>query len=221
MRGMVLPAVGLVVMLLTVPAVAHADRTGPEQRLVDEAARTVERMRADPGLARSGLLRRAKAVFIMPSEQIGGTVVSLDPGPGLLLGRRDGAWSDPAFYNVAFLSAPHGNGGNAGPLVLLLMSDEAVRRFLDSSDVSVGPPDGLAVAEAAAGRDETGGADVVEWGGAAGGFSDTRVSLSGIAQNSASDRDYYGREIDAKKILDGKVANPGADQLRRRLSEPG
>ena len=215
MKGKIL-AISLAswVALAAVPALAAND----QQQTVDDALGAVQAMRAETGFAKSGLLRRAKAVLIVPSAfnlavGIGGT-----GGRAVLLVHSRHGWSDPAFYSVAIASAGLQVGAKEVTSVLLIMTDRALRSFLQDSNVTVGAQANLTAARYDAnGVTELGGADVVLWSKSEGLFAGGAVQAQGFVQNQASDRAYYGRDATAAQIVAGTVRNPAADRLRAAL----
>ena len=76
------------------------------QNLVDKARITLDDVKKDKEFGNTQqLLRRAKAVLIVPSLFKGGFFVGGEGGSGVLLTREpDGAWSYPAFYTLASAS---------------------------------------------------------------------------------------------------------------------
>ena len=94
-------------------------------------------------------VRYAKGILIMPHFVKGGFFVGGSVGKGVLLAQdKDGKWSHPAFYDVAAASFGLQAGIGAGEVVLMIMTDRGLRRFLKDklklgADASIGVgPDG-------------------------------------------------------------------------------
>ena len=97
---------------LTAPASAQAK----QQQLVDDAVASVSALQADGqiGPALDELLPRAKAVVVVPQLFKGGFIIGGEAGNGVLLARlADGAWSAPAFVELAAASIGLQIGGSA------------------------------------------------------------------------------------------------------------
>src|SRR5882724_4891836 len=94
--GLVRLAPLLVVLFASLPALAD-----DPQKLVDQARLTAEEMHHDRGFNSADVLRRAKAVLIVPELSKGGFVVGGQGGDGVLMAKQpDGGWGAPAFYSL-------------------------------------------------------------------------------------------------------------------------
>src|SRR6185437_11154251 len=98
----ILPA-AIVALAVTFAPKAYAQ--SDQANLVDRARITIDDLKTDKefGNARD-LLRRAKAVLIVPSLVKGGFFVGGEGGQGVLLARNAAGWSNPAFYTLASAS---------------------------------------------------------------------------------------------------------------------
>ena len=91
------------VLLLAPPGPARAAGPEEEQEIIDKARYTAERMLADPDFrTMTQLLKKARAVVVIPTLLKGGFFLGAEGGTGVLLARTgDGGWSYPAFYTMA------------------------------------------------------------------------------------------------------------------------
>lgn len=184
---------------------------------VDKAADVVKRMESDPGMAK--LLSQAKGVFIVPKYGRGAFVVGVNGGPGVLLVKHEGTWSEPAFYTIGGLSAGAQAGLEVGSIALVLNNDKAVNNFMQNNKFSLGANAGLTIvnwskqAERDAGR-----GDVVVWAESKGVFGGVAVAVNDIRFDRKETAGYYQREVSAKDVIDGKVTNPHSAVLKEALA---
>jgi lipid-binding SYLF domain-containing protein len=201
-------------LALTRPALAADD----QQQTVDDSLAALRAMKADTGITKTGLLRRAKAVLIVPSAVSAAFGIGGTGGRAVLLVRTAHGWSDPAFYSVASASAGFQIGAKEVTSVLLIMTDRALRSFLQDSNVTIGAQANLTAVRYDVNRVATlGDADTILWSKTEGFFAGGAVQAQGFVQNTESDRAYYGRDVNASQIAAGAVRNRGADRLRAAL----
>lgn len=153
----------------------------------------------------------AQGILIVPSALRIGFVVGAEIGSGILMTRHGNAWSDPVFvklsnYNVGFLA-----GASDSSLVMLLLSQDAVRQFVAGSSRFSGSG-GFSLGEWGVGGLGAGGlsggaqAITVETSRglfAGGGFGSARLSLDQPTNNAT-----YGAGFDAMQVL----SRPGGRQ---------
>ena len=186
------------------------------QKIVDNAASAVAQMKSNPRLDQ--LLTRAKGVFIIPTLIKGAFVAGGEGGEGVLLAHKSGAWSGPAFFSLASGSLGPQIGGEAGPVVMLLMTRKAVDAFTGKGNFSLNANVDLTVVNFSARRQSNvGKGDVILWSRTSGGFIGASVSGAGISADTAKDRSYYGKPVSTGEIIAGAVRNAGADRLRSEL----
>lgn len=185
---------------------------------VDKAVDVVRRMEADPGMDK--LLSQAKGVFIVPKYGRGAFVIGVNGGPGVLLVKEEGKWSEPAFYTFGGLSAGAQAGLEAGSIALVLNNDKAVSNFMQNNKFSLGANAGLTVvnwskqAERDAGR-----GDVVVWAEAKGVFGGVAVAINDIRFDRKETAGYYQQnQVSVKDVIDGKVTNPHSSALKQALA---
>jgi lipid-binding SYLF domain-containing protein len=205
-------------LLLGGPALAAPD----QQEVIDRAKATLEGLRGDVSYGNAPeLLKRAKAVMIVPQLIKGGFFIGGEGGTGVLLGRGADSWSYPAFYTVAAASFGLQIGFETAEVVLLVMSDRALAAWMDD-EFKLGAKAGLTVlmlgsnAEAAATTNIN--VDVIAWARSRGAYAGVTLEGSLIKPREAYNEAYYGKRIHPRDILRGEVQNPDADLLRRSLA---
>lgn len=188
---------------------------------VDKARVTFEEFQQDPRMTwfRKNV-RYAKGLLIMPHFVKGGFFVGGAVGKGVLAAQdKDGAWSHPAFYDVLSGSVGLQFGVGAGEVILMIMTDTGLRRFLRDkfqlgADASIGlGPEGIgAKAEIF---------DIFSFARVKGLFAGVSVEGGGVVVNRDDNRTYYGRaDITPRDILLRKnVSNKQAKPLIEVLTK--
>ena len=205
------------VALVAAPA-AQAD----EQELLANATRTAYNMKHDPafGQARQ-MLRGARAVLIVPELVKGGFIFGAEGGDGVLLARTRHGWSEPAFYTMGGASFGFQAGLEKAEIVLLIMSDRALRA-VERSQFKFGAGVGLTVVTASAGAEGatapnlTG--DIVIWTSATGAYGGLTLNGTVIKANDDTNSEFYGRPVTVPQILAGGVKGSGTGSLRAELA---
>ena len=188
------------------PAAAKADEADDAKELVNDAAETLQKMRANEGIRK--LMERAKGMLIVPEYGRGAAGVGLRGGEGILLAQKDGKWSSPMFYNIGGVSVGAQFGAEGGEIAMLLMNDKALERFHDEASFSLNVGADLTIVDfSAMSQAEIGkeGADVVFWSDTEGAFAGATLSATNIAWDGDENRSYYGREVTSKQVLSGAV----------------
>lgn len=210
-------------MALAMPSAWSHDRTDSSnaeangaQRQVNAATNVVEQMRQSPDIAR--LLQQAHGVFVIPHYGKGAFIVGGQGGSGVVLVKRHGVWSDPAFYSIGGGSIGAQIGGEGGSVAMLLMTPRAVQKFENStSRWSLNANAGLTVATYSGKASARTGTDVVIWSNEHGLYGGLTASVTDISPDNKLDRDYYGRAVNSREILMGSVSNSSANSLRDAL----
>lgn len=199
-------------------------RADDPPKLVDRARLVVEEMRRDGSIDATDLLRRAKAVMIVPELSRGGIVIGAQGGGGLLLVKQpNGGWSAPAFYSIGGPTLGLQVGLQTAKVVFFVMSDAALQRWL-RGDFKFGTQDGMAVfiegSQGPTGKTSQ-GADVIAWIRANGAYAGITAEGTSISFNEDENRSYYGKILTPEEIvIRGIVTSPDADALRRALATP-
>jgi lipid-binding SYLF domain-containing protein len=198
----------------------HQDRPGATssaQDRVNDSVRIIDQMKRDPNLA--SLLERAHGVFIVPHYGKGGFIVGGQGGGGVVLAHRHGTWSSPAFFSIAGGSIGAQAGGEGGSIAMLLMTRKAVDKFENSKSAwSLNGNAGLTVVTwSRKAQAETGNGDVIVWANTSGLYGGLTASVTDVTPDRKMDHSYYGRNLDARQILEGNVLSAHAEPLRNAL----
>lgn len=202
-----------------VPASAMAsDQTD----LLRRATHTAEDMNRDPAFdAARHMLRHARAVLIVPTLVKGGFIFGGEGGDGVLLARTMHGWSNPAFYSFGGASFGFQIGLEQAQIVLLIMSDRALRS-VEQEQFKFGAGAGLTVvtlsggAEGATAPNLSG--DIIVWTSATGAYGGLTLNGSIIKPREEWNDDFYNRNVSPSEILSGRVRNPQANALREEVS---
>ncbi|GAN53764.1 lipid-binding SYLF domain-containing protein [Tanticharoenia sakaeratensis] len=199
---------------------------GTQQALVDRATLTVQDMfqSANANSRAQRYLARARAVMVCPSIfrmsiGIGGS------GGGCVLVSRDarGSWSDPAFYTLSSGSIGVQLGMDDSEMILFVMSARGLQALLDSQfkfNAGAGASFatlGTGIEDSTAGVSNT---DILALQKSRGLFAGAALGGSKLTVNSGANRSYYNQSVGPEDIVvTMRVNNPGADPLRRILSQ--
>ena len=183
------------------------------QQLLQGATKAADAMKADPHFQK--LLKQAKGIFIVPTMVKGGLVVGGSGGQGVLLTKKNGQWSEPAFLTIGTVSLGAEAGGAAGQVAMLLMTPKAVSDFSQANNFSLGANSGLTViGYSAKGQAPVGKGDIVVWSNQSGAFVGADVSATDITSNTQQDTNFYGKHTTTQDILQGAVkGKPATNKL--------
>ncbi|HVV63953.1 MAG TPA: lipid-binding SYLF domain-containing protein [Rhizomicrobium sp.] len=210
-------AAGLVLVASTVSASAS-----DETRLIEKATRVAEHMKSDPAFgAAQNMLRKARAVLIVPALVKGGFIFGAEGGDGVLL-RRLGPhrWSSPAFYTLGSASFGLQIGLEKAEIVMLVMSDRALKG-IQHDNFKIGAGAGVTVvtlSSGAEGATSGHGGDIVVWTSATGAYGGLTFNGSVIKPRHQWNADYYGRRAPVGAILSSAVRNPASRPLQDELA---
>jgi SH3 domain-containing YSC84-like protein 1 len=194
-----------------------------QQNLVERARITIDDLRRDKEFGNAPqLIRRARAVLIVPRLYKGGFFVGGEGGSGVLLTRtRNGGWSEPAFYGIGSASFGLQIGLEQSEMILIIMSEKALNAVMQD-EFKIGADAGLAIvtlgSQVGGATTAAVGADIVTWASSTGAYAGISLNGSIIKAAPSDDAAYYGRPVTTRQILSGQVRNPHADQLQRALS---
>jgi SH3 domain-containing YSC84-like protein 1 len=170
------------------------------------------------------LVRRSRAILIVPNLVKAGFIFGAQGGQGvLLIHYRNGDWSYPAFYNLGAASFGFQAGVAVSKVVLIIMNDRALQLAITNAQLKLGADAGIAIATlgaGAAGYVTSAGADIYALSSSQGLFGGIAVQGGALGPNPDWNAAYYGRPISTEAIVYGRggVVQPGADALRRALS---
>ena len=188
----------------------------PAEEIVDNAAKTLQRLKANANFRK--LLQDAKGVFVVPGLVTQAVGAGGAVGTGVLMVRRDNGWTLPAFLLLGSISIATRPDAGTGPLVMFLMTDKAADTFGRSNNFSLNAGIGLSVVKfSAAPQRSVGSGDVVVWSGASGLQAGLEIGSSDISADTSSNQSYYGQKVGTKAIFDGKVTGNHPNALLKEL----
>lgn len=208
-------------ILALAPSLARAQ--AEQQHMVDQATLTVNEIFGDANFADArDIIKRARAVMIMPRLFRAGFIIGGEGGGGVLLGRDGGgSWTSPAFYGTGSGSVGLQIGIQDAQVIMMIMNDKALNAVLDSQ-FKFGADASIAIATIGAGISGSTTAalraDIVAIAKTRGLFAGAALEGTIMASRSEWNRLYYGREASARQIVvAAEVHNPAADGLRAAL----
>lgn len=194
--------------LLVLAAAPVSARDGDRlQAMVDAATTTLTGLASMPNSASfKKHIGDARGMLIVPS--LSGTASA----GGIMLARVPGTrkWSYPAFYSFSPESLGLPAGIKQADLVLLIMSDKAMKAMLDNRFRS-----GLDV-NVAAGSGAAAGADILYFSNNSGLSDGLNLQRAAIAVSNDWNKVYYGKAVNVADIMTRhRVQVAGADRLRK------
>jgi len=201
------------------PGVAAAQIEKETDRL-KEAATVLKEILGVPDDIPKDLLDHAECVIVFPSVKklafgLGGSY-----GRGAIVCRSDaqydGPWGAPAMFALEGGSFGLQLGAQATDFVLLVMNDKGASSVL-SSKVKLGGDASAAAGPkgrtAGASTDIVMRAEILTYSRSRGLFAGVSLEGSTLRSDGAANKSLYGRELDARQIIEGKaVAVPPAGQ---------
>lgn len=188
---------------------------GELKKLLSDAERVVAQMKADQDVVEA--VSKAKGLYVIPNYGRGALIAGGQGGEGVLLNAKGDANHNPVFYNFGSVSIGAQAGGEAGEIVMLLMTDKAVNSFKQDNNFSLNAEAGLTIIDwSAQAQGNIGAGDIVIWSNTEGAFAGGALSVSNIFIDDEANKAYYGKDVRASDILDGKVtkdsqSRPGTD----------
>jgi len=219
--------IGVLALSLFIAALASpllADRAAQVERLKNATEVFGEVMNIPEKSIPNGLLSRAECIVIVPSMKKGGFVVGGHYGRGIVSCRTASRnWGPPSMLTVAGGSFGAQIGAQAVDVVMLIMNkkgkDFLTRdKFTLGGDASVaaGPLGRAASAETNAAMR----AEILTYSRARGLFAGITLKGAVVKPDVDGNRDLYGRELEARNILNGQAPTPAeARQLLGALSK--
>ncbi|HUN26298.1 MAG TPA: lipid-binding SYLF domain-containing protein [Steroidobacteraceae bacterium] len=189
------------------------------QSRVDRAVALAARLEHDRSTA--ALLMRAVGVLLVPDYARVGWISGGQGGAGVLLVRRHGSWSAPAFYTLGGLALTLPANGDGGPLALFLMTGRAAGEFRErSSNWRLGAATRLtlkAVSGDQVSVSPAAPADVLVWAARPDLLAGGALGATALSADRVLDEAYYQRLASTGEILAGAVGNRGSARLRAVL----
>jgi lipid-binding SYLF domain-containing protein len=215
----------LVIVIGTAACVSGAPADVKGQALVAQSTATVELFKTrqkDSTYLFNSALKDARGIMIFPDIFEAAVGVGGQGGSGVMLTRdANGTWGYPAFYRLSGASAGVQLGAQSREVIFLLMTDNAVRKVVESpTQFGIGAQ--ATFGEAGGGGSSATnikGADIVGFTKGSGIFLGAALSGAYVSALQPVNEAYYnsGSATPAAILLDHSVSNPDADELRQAL----
>ena len=189
---------------------------------VDHAVAIIESFQKIPEKAiPTAVLRNARGLAILTVTKAG-FVVSGRGGKGIVIARTGKGWSGPSAIGTGGVGFGFQAGAQVSEIVIILNTPAAVEAFTKDGDVTLGG--NLSVTAGPIGRDteaRVGLQSVMySYSRSSGVFGGLSVEGTVVATRKEDNAAYYGKPVEAKDILAGRVPAPkGASKLRQILSK--
>jgi lipid-binding SYLF domain-containing protein len=212
-------------MATTMLAAPMANAQTSQQVTVDGARKVIADLRHDKAFGNAAqLMRKAKAVFIVPKLIKGGFFVGGEGGDGVLLVQRQGGWSAPGFFAIGAASFGLQIGLQQSEMIMLIMTQKGLDGVL-RDNFKIGAQAGISVATLGSGVEGaiTGASlpDVVVWSSSTGLYGGLTVDGSIIRAEPNQASAFYGRPVTTHDVLFGTFDSPRAAPLRKELNSIG
>ena len=222
------PAIILIIFLnitlLSTPVLA--DSRQDASLLIIKARYLVENFMFDPNLEGfRELIKKARAVFLVPDLLKGAFIVGASGGNGLLLVNdpKTGNWDGPAFYTVGGASFGLQIGGSASDTAILVMTERGITSFMATSvklggDMGIAAgPIGLGVSAATANLS----VDLISFSRSRGLYGGVSLDGSVVAVRDDLNEAFYKKNVTPTDIFirHNVVKNPEADILIEELAK--
>ena len=200
---------------LVFSAQAFADNLKEEaETIVDKARIVMEEVKNAPDSgAAYDLIRQSAGVVIIPDMFKGGFVVGGSYGKGVVVARKEGKWSGPAFVYIGAGSIGFQIGVQLTDLILVVVGQNTMDSFM-RSNFKLGVD--AAVAAGPVGAQATAATDLFLKGGiysysrAKGLFAGVSLEGAGMGTEFDLNRAYYQTTSNPKEILYGQVETPAS-----------
>ena len=196
---------------------------------VREAALAVEAFMAqEDNDAPAWLLKRAKAVIIIPGMVKAGFIIGAKYGNGVVCARlEDGAWSPPAFIEMGGANIGFQIGAQASDYLLVVMKKRGLdgilkNQFKAGVDASVAAgPVGRQTSASLSGASLK--ADMYSYSRSKGAYAGAVLEGAGFNIKDETNKTYYGEILSVRDIILRNKANPpqSARELIRLLNKHG
>jgi SH3 domain-containing YSC84-like protein 1 len=189
---------------------------------IDQAVTIIERFQEIPEKAiPTAVMRDAKGLAILTVTK-GGFIFTGRGGTGIIVARTDKGWSGPSAIGTGGIGFGFQAGVQISELVIVLNTPAAVEAFSKGGNITLGGA--LSVAAGPIGRDAEGSltlaAATYTYSRSQGLFAGVSLEGTVIASRDEANAEYYGKPVEAKDILSGKVSPPaGAKKLQQVLSK--
>jgi lipid-binding SYLF domain-containing protein len=189
---------------------------------VDQAVAIIESFQKIPEQAiPTAVLRNARGLAILTVTKAG-FIVSGRGGKGIVIARTGKTWSGPSAIGTGGAGFGFQAGAQISEIVIVLNTPAAVEAFTKDGDVTLGG--NLSITAGPVGRDaeaRIGLQSVMySYSRSQGLFGGLSVEGTVIATRKEDNAAYYGKPVNAKDILSGRVPAPkGARKLQQTLAK--
>ncbi len=192
---------------------------GAEEDARLEAARVSlsEIMAAGDSSIPQNLFEKAQCAVIIPGMKKGGFIFGGKYGRGWALCRQSSGhgWTAPVGVRVEGGSFGLQIGGSESDIILLVMNKKGMDRLL-KSQFSLGGEASVAAGpvgrDSSAMTDATMRAEILSYSRSRGVFGGLALQGGTLRADSEADEALYGKAVDRKAVLDGKMAAPKSAQ---------
>jgi lipid-binding SYLF domain-containing protein len=206
-----------VVFCLISSFTAAAQKEGPNNKQVSEAAKTAQKatkaldeiMAVSDRAIPSDLLRKAKAVAVFPNVIKGAFIVGGQGGKGFIVHKLGNSWGAPAMFKLGGGSVGLQIGGSSTDVIMLFMSDNSVKNLLEDkfeiggeASAAAGPIGRTAKAS----TDAQFQAEILSYSRSKGLFAG--ISLSGVVISPDNDANQALYGHNARDLLSGTAVRP-------------
>jgi len=203
------------VLLLGLTSLIWAKDEGASPGELQRATEVIQNLTstsADQGVPNT-VLEGAKCVAVIPKLVKGAFVVGGEHGAGVATCRSNGgSWSAPARFSVSGISWGPQIGGKSTDVVMFIMNDQGMNDLLQGhikvgADVSAaaGPVGRSASADAGY------KAGILTYSASKGAFIGASLNGAELQQDTKATREWYGKDVPFKDILQGTVESPNPD----------
>lgn len=206
--------------ILAILSLSFTAASATEQDTVDRSAVIIREFRHMPEKSiPASIIRHARGLAIM-SVVKAGFIFSGKVGEGVVVARTGHGWSGPSFIGTGGAGWGLQIGAEVTDFVIVLNNEAALRAFSRGGNVTLGVD--ASVAAGPVGRSGeaavTPKAAIYTYSKSKGLFAGVSLEGAVIGTRKEANARYYGRAVNARDILHGRVAAPaGAAHLRRAL----
>lgn len=206
-------AIGLLLLILFVTTPVFASKSKQVERLQESAIVLQEIMNVPEQGIPIDLLKKAECIIIIPSMKKAAFGIGGNYGRGDLTCRTtDDNWSGPVMVSMTGGSFGFQIGGSSTDIVMLVMNKRGINKLLESKFTIGG--DATAAAgpkgrSASAATDAQMHAELLCYARSRGAFAGISIQGSVLKPESGDNEDLYGKTVDPKEVVAGKVPVPG------------
>ncbi len=204
----------LLLLLFLVSAVVFAVNRSDEVKRMQRATEVFSEIMKTPdkGIPED-LLNKCECIGIVPGLKKGGLGIGGKYGKGVLVCRKpDRSWTAPSFITIEGGSIGLQIGFTQIDVVMLMMNRKGVEKLISDkftigadASAAAGPVGRQTAAQTNIRLD----AEILTYSRAKGLFAGISLDGATLRQDKDDNRDFYGKDVDARKILiDGTVETP-------------